>query len=260
MKFSTKASIVAALSAAFVFAGPSAYAGRTWAKDMGRTWAMSEKDDPCPGQHSQVYTANNNKVSPHYVCGVPGAQGPAGPQGEQGPKGEQGEGGAQGPQGEPGEQGPKGDQGPAGQDGAAGIPGLPGAPGTPGKDGANGVDGLTPVFEAFPNAETGCTTITVKFGEGESTNLAVVCNGEDGLRGLPGKDGADGKAGEEGKDGVTKTVYIERTLDADGNVVTEEPVESLPRTGGDEAWPYLLGIGSLLAVGGTLLLRRKGHI
>lgn len=254
MKFSTKASIAAVLTATFTLLGPSAYAVQP---DMGRTWAkvMDNPNDP----------KDNDPNDGNAGCGndVPKCKGPKGDPGPQGP---------QGPEGPAGPQGPKGDPGEDGEDGTDGTNG------TDGEDGTDGTNGLTPVVTFTPKVD-GCFTIVVTTGETVVTSPPI-CDGvgiagpmgpqgPKGDVGEPGADGADGKstsstgargpAGEDGKDGVTKTVYVERTVDTDGNVVTETPVDELPKTGGDEAWPYLLGIGSLLAVGGTLILRRKLH-
>lgn len=53
MKFSTKACIVAALAAAFTFAGPSAYAGRTWAKEINVNVCV---DTPLVAAYVEVVT------------------------------------------------------------------------------------------------------------------------------------------------------------------------------------------------------------
>lgn len=129
--------------------------GRTWVKapasliDLGND--NEEKHaDPCPDQHIQVYTANNNDASPQYVCGpLKGEKGDKGDPGKDGADstvpGPKGDVGPQGPAGEPGPAGesivgPKGDPGVNGERGPKGEPGVAiSATGAPGKDGKDGV-------------------------------------------------------------------------------------------------------------------------
>lgn len=234
--------------------------GRTWAKDMGRTWAkpMTAKPDPCPGNHNQVYTANNNSVSPHYVCG--GGVGPAGPEGPQGPKGEAGEQGPQGEQGEPGPAGADGEDGTQGPAGEAGPQGLPGE---------NGKDGVSPTltFTSVTDAETGCVTLTPIVNE-VAQDALIVCSGQDGADGAPGAvgpagpqgpagengaDGEDGARGPAGKAGETR--YF--TQDTETGEVSE--VDSLPATGGDSSswWVALAALGLVGAGAGAVYLTRR---
>lgn len=267
MKFSTKTCIVAALAAAFTFAGPSAFA--------------TVHTDPCPGQHVQVYVEGQYNANSHFVCGTPGTQGKDGTDGKDGATGSAGP------------AGPKGDTGPAGADGAAGTPGTPGLPGTPGPagpsgadgddgdtgpaggigltgpkgedstvEGPKGADGFSPqVDQVLPGEFCANGGVSVTDSKENTYYICAGLNGKDstvvgpiGPQGKQGEKGeatsstgARGVAGKDGKDGVTKTVYITRTIAADGTV-TEIPVDSLPHTGADN-WAMLLVALGLIGVG-----------
>ena len=242
-------------AAATVLAAPLTVLLLPTSAEAGRTWAMTEKEDPCPGNHNQVYTANNNKVSPHYVCG--GGVGPAGPQG---PKGDEGPKGEQGEQGETGPAGPEGPAGPAGADGTNGTDGTPGLPGAPGLPGRDGVDGLTPQIETTVDPDTGCTVLKITVGE-QPTNTVTLCNGadgvdgQDGVAGPRGPQGEKGDAGPRGERGVTESRYI--TVHDDG---TTEEIDPLPATGGDDdTWWIVLAALGLVGVGTaiTVVARRR---
>lgn len=256
MKFSTKACIVAAIAAAFTFAGPSAYA--------------TQKGDPCSGQHVPVYNQGDN-INHHYVCGAPGTQGPKGdpgkdstvpgPAGAQGPAGPKGDNGADstvpGPAGKDGQDGQDGvDSVVPGPQGIPGTPGTPGAKGDPGRDGEDGVDSYCSDAGAASEASGGSgdagANSELAVGSDSGSSVARDCTGPAGAPGKPGADGDDGApgapgrdgvAGADGKDGVTKTVYITRVINEDGTV-TDTKVDSLPKTGGDN-WiliPIALGL------------------
>lgn len=193
--------------------------------------SATQNPDPCPGQHSQVYTANNNNVSPQFVCTTGGAQGPAGPQGPAGAAGADGEDGTNGSDGETGPEGP------TGADGAAGDVGPEGPAGPAGLDGTS--------VTASLNEETGCVDIFA----GEQL-VASICSGTNGVDGLNGTDGIDGV------DGITKTIII--TKDGEGNVVDiDRPGAKLPRdlarTGSDTTMA-LWGLAILTLLGGSSLL------
>lgn len=160
----------------------------------GTAWATN-KPDPCPGQHVQVYNKNSNTEVAHYVCGpitgatgATGATGPKGDTGATGPKGESGSAGAPGPVGNTGATGPSGDTGPAGP---AGPMGPTGAAGTNGETGATGATGATGTGEAGPKGDTGAPGAT----------------GPAGPAGLAGADGATGPVGPVGADGKSAFIY-----------------------------------------------------
>jgi len=70
--------------------------------------------------------------------------------------------------------------------GPQGIPGLPGAAGAAGDDGSDGDDGQNGQSVTLA-AATGCTEGGTKLSVGGESQ--EVCNGEEGLEGLPGEDG-----------------------------------------------------------------------
>lgn len=190
--------------------------------------ATNDHEDPCPGEHVQVYTANNNKVSPHFVCGtVVISKGEKGDDGEQGPKGDQGETGPQGPKGDDGSDGADstvpGPQGPAGAPGADGLVGPAGPAGAVGEPGAAGEPGI---------------------------------DGVDGVNGAPGVIGLTGPQGPAGKDAQVEGC----TYDDEGNLegcvgeavmLPKDPdIKTLPKTGSDEALIALAALG-LVGVGGA---------
>lgn len=192
---------------------------------VGPAAATQNHEDPCPGQHVQVYNENSFVEIPHFVC-ASDLRGPKGETGEQGPKGEPGKDGKDGANGETGPVGLAGDVGPTGADGAAGPAGQEGAqgnPGTPGLDGATGAAG--------PAGDAGAA----------------------GPRGEAGPAGDSGAVGPKGKAGVSKTIIV----NPDG---TTQTIEELPATGGDETTLKLAALGVGLTALGTsavVLYRRR---
>lgn len=258
---------------AVVFAGPA----------MATNEGGNENDGnhnyaKCPSGYSIVYNAANNPNG-HYVCGVPGAQGPAGPKGDdgaQGPKGEQGETGPAGPQGPagesnvPGPAGPKGDtgdtgpQGPAGEAGPKGDKGDQGDTGPKGDKGDQGEPGTVVSFTSSTDLDTGCQSLTPILNDVVDTeNTITVCPGAVGPQGPAGADGKDGAKGDDGvkgdtgATGVTKTVYITRVVNEDGTVVEEIPVDSLPRTGGSDWGMAAAGLGLIGAGAAAVYVVRR---
>lgn len=220
MRTTSRAAVVAALLT------PTALIGASSA-------SATNKPDPCPGQHNQVYSENSNVKLPHFTCG--GGVGPAGPQGPAGKDGSDGKDstvpGPRGPAGEDGESivgpaGPKGDAGadstvpgPIGETGPQGLPGL-GIPGLPGEPGVAGPQGPSGESIVGPQGERG--------EKGDATS-------------------STGARGPAGKDGVTKTVVVEA-----GGSVTE--VGSLPATGSDDTALWLGAIGGALLVSGGVAM------
>lgn len=263
MKFSTKASITAAITAAFMFAGPSAFAKN----DGGNQNDGNHNYAKCPSGYSIVYTAANNPNG-HYVCGAkgdPGAPGAPGDDGDDGAPGAPGKDGADsqvpGPVGPIGLQGPKGDPGADSE--VAGPKGDKGDPGTNGS------------VVTFKTDEAGCVIlVSTTPGQEVSTESTPICSikGDTGVRGLKGEKGDQGEKGEatsstgargpagvdgkDGKNGVTKTIYITRTINADGTV-TEIPVDSLPKTGTDGWILGLVGLGLIAAGIGAVTFYRN---
>ena len=204
---------------------------------LGRTWALASfaviataspamatvHTDPCPGQHIQVWSEVGNSGAGQATNHF--VCGPL-----RGEPGKDGADGKDGKDGEMGPQGPAGEPGLPGKDGAdSTVPGPQGERGEPGKDGIDGKDGAV-----GPRGEPGPATSST---------------------------GARGPAGKDGKDGVTKTIYVTRIIHEDGTV-TEEPVASLPHTGGD-AGTWLLAAAGICLVGVgtgvTYVWRRRKH-
>lgn len=276
----TKRSIAAALLAAPVLAvvAPSA--------------AMAtNKPDPCPGQHIQVYNENSNTKVAHYVCGplagkdgkdgkdgatgpkgdtgaqgATGATGPAGPAGPIGPQGPQGETGAAGsdgatgpagPAGATGAVGPQGETGPSGPAGATGAAGGDGSPGATGPVGPAGADGKS----AFINAQPLRNNASELYCDGNGGVVFAygLLHSDTPLKHTVlcnGADGAPGEVGPAGPAGLAGKAGKTTIVHTDG---TTEEVDGLPATGGsDNAWLLgLVGVGILSAGAGAIWVLRK---